>query len=256
MERHHCEQAKRQLDRVIKVLNQRKRMLSGISVVVLLCVLVIIAGCGNYRMVAAVQRGDLQTVENLVSKNPALVNAEDPGTEPGELRQSVLHSAIIYRHLDVAKYLVHMGADVNSKDMVGRTPLHVASAMGQAAIVKALLEKGANPNAHLNGAGTPLHSAAMMYGRIDAESYKASAEVVSILISNGADINITTSDSSLTPLHVATIWNRVAAMKLLLAAGADISVKDSNGMTALDIAEKESNTAATDLLLQYAKRQP
>jgi ankyrin repeat protein len=39
--------------------------------------------------------------------------------------------------------LIESGVDVNFKDIVGRTALHVAACQGQTAVVRILLEKGA-----------------------------------------------------------------------------------------------------------------
>ena len=45
-------------------------------------------------------------------------------------------------HTDVAKFLLEHGADVNQKDVFGRTPLHVAAAVDYPEMVNLLIEHG------------------------------------------------------------------------------------------------------------------
>jgi len=47
--------------------------------------------------------------------------------------------------------------DVNGRDHLGRTPLHVAAMRGHAKIAEMLLANGADPDARDNDGWTPLH---------------------------------------------------------------------------------------------------
>ncbi|WP_353276290.1 ankyrin repeat domain-containing protein [Wolbachia endosymbiont (group B) of Villa cingulata] len=58
-----------------------------------------------------------------------------------------LHRAVQGGNLDIVKFLVDRGADVDSKNKDGRTPLHDAALEGHNGVVKTLLERGANVNA-------------------------------------------------------------------------------------------------------------
>ncbi|MCB1314680.1 MAG: ankyrin repeat domain-containing protein [Leptospiraceae bacterium] len=75
--------------------------------------------------------------------------------------------------------LLEHGAELDSKDMRGRTPLVIAAACGNQAVVELLIERGASIN-HRSSQGTPLHMAAKQ-GRED---------VVKFLILSGADPRI------------------------------------------------------------------
>jgi ankyrin repeat protein len=55
-----------------------------------------------------------------------------------------LHSAVYFGVEELAKALIENGADVDSKDSHGRTPLSYAAWSGHEAVVKLLLEKGAD----------------------------------------------------------------------------------------------------------------
>jgi ankyrin repeat protein len=68
--------------------------------------------------------------------------------------------------------------NVNARDEIGKTPLHVAAAVGNKGAVELLLAKGADANAKDQLGKTPLHWAA-------AGGQK---EVAELLIAKGADI--------------------------------------------------------------------
>ncbi|EMO29581.1 ankyrin repeat protein [Leptospira interrogans serovar Bataviae str. HAI135] len=85
---------------------------------------------------------------------------------------SALHLASYFGHLEIAKFLIFSGADLNltskSKLSYGNTALHSAVATGKKEIVELLLEKGADPNSFQNpGEITPLHIAASRSGSGD-----------------------------------------------------------------------------------------
>lgn len=74
---------------------------------------------------------------------------------------------------------------------------------------------------------TPLHWAA----------YAASEKVAEYLLAQ-PDIQIDLRDQSgQTPLHLSTTYGNIKIVKKLLVAGADRSLKDHKGQTALEIAE-------------------
>ena len=51
-------------------------------------------------------------------------------------------------HVDVARYIVEHGANLNQADNYGRTPLHVAAAVDYAEMVNFLIENGGGYNTH------------------------------------------------------------------------------------------------------------
>jgi ankyrin repeat protein len=57
-----------------------------------------------------------------------------------------LHIAAYKNKLDAVKYLLEIGANINSKAKMGHTPLYSASLSGNFEIVKYLVENGADTN--------------------------------------------------------------------------------------------------------------
>ena len=60
------------------------------------------------------------------------------------------------------------------------------------------------------------------------------------------------SSEGFTPLHIAAIWGRREALNLLLEHGADATIPDADGKTALDWAREESKDACSIKLLEEA----
>jgi len=81
--------------------------------------------------------------------------------------------------LEVMKYLLGKGADVNAKLGIGWTALMAAAGRGNAEAVKFLLDKGADVNAKLRSGRTALMAAAE----------QGNAEVVKFLLDAGANVN-------------------------------------------------------------------
>ncbi|XP_067434014.1 transient receptor potential cation channel subfamily A member 1b [Thunnus thynnus] len=60
--------------------------------------------------------------------------------------QTPLHRATIFDHMELAEYLISLGADLNSIDCKGNSPLLLATSCGAWSTVALLLSKGANVN--------------------------------------------------------------------------------------------------------------
>jgi ankyrin repeat protein len=62
---------------------------------------------------------------------------------------------------------------------------------------------------------------------------------VEILLKNGADVNEQRKDDKTTPLHYVATASRYYLIPVLIKYGANLSLKDKNGMTAQDIAKNK-----------------
>uniref|UniRef100_A0A8C7YI69 Poly [ADP-ribose] polymerase n=1 Tax=Oryzias sinensis TaxID=183150 RepID=A0A8C7YI69_9TELE len=139
--------------------------------------------------------------------------------------------------------------NVNAKDMAGRksTPLHFAAGFGRKDVVDHLLQMGANVHARDDGGLIPLHNACS-FGH---------SEVVSLLLCQGAEPNAR-DNWNYTPLHEAAIKGKIDVCIVLLQHGADPNIRNTDGKSALDLAEPSAKAVLTgeykkDELLEAAR---
>jgi ankyrin repeat protein len=148
------------------------------------------------------------------------------------------------------KFLIASGADINAKNIYGKTPLYCASYKDNFNLVKILIENGADKNyvswdttdeiqRYLVEVGCPATEKLIIkFGTQEQkEKCKISFEDVvgdfnisklKIYVSNGGDINKQKS-SGLTLLHIAVYENRLDCVKFLVENGADQTIKDNEG---------------------------
>ena len=188
--------------------------------------------------------------------------------------------AIVGNNAAVVRKLAEYGAKVDIRLGAGSdSPLTLAIRNKNTAMVQLLLELGANPNG-IQGItnGSPLRSAlqvqddAIAQILIDAgaqadytdrfnQSVLHSAvcvnspQIIALLIARGADVNrrCNVNGRHTTPLINAIRYRKTECaeiIRLLLEAGANPSVKDAAGKTALDYAEEKGYTATIQLLKQ------
>ncbi len=123
---------------------------------------------------------------------------------------------------------------------IGVTPLIRAAKAGDIPVIKLLLAHGALPNLPNFNGDTPL-MAACGKGWINSPTRGANfteeqaLEEYDLLLAAGADVNARTHFNE-TALHSAALrgWNRI--VQKLIADGAELDVKDGNGLTAIDFA--------------------
>jgi ankyrin repeat protein len=95
------------------------------------------------------------------------------------LQDRGLISASCGGYVEVVKFLLAIGADVNAKDEVGMTALGGASIGGHIKIVRLLLDNGADVNARDKFGGT-----ALILASLDGHT-----EIMALLLDKGADVN-------------------------------------------------------------------
>jgi len=121
-------------------------------------------------------------------------------------KQQVLHH--------IAEILLNAGADPDIADYKGRTALHYTAGEFRIAGFK-------NSNTHSRRESEGWH-----WDPPRSKLYHDS--IANLLIQNGANLNIQDSDGS-TPLILAAKNNKYGVLEMLLAAQADITIKDNQG---------------------------
>ena len=124
--------------------------------------------------------------------------------------------------------LIKAGADVNTTNGTGSTPLLAAAGRGAGGMdrIKILVEAGADVHAADNGGNTFLTKAVS----------QGSTDFVRYVLSQGVDLH---APGNCTALHMAAEASYPDIMQMLIDYGADKSVQDEDGRTAMDIATEE-----------------
>jgi ankyrin repeat protein/L-ascorbate metabolism protein UlaG (beta-lactamase superfamily) len=208
------------------------RSLPTIAILLTLC-LAVSATAGEIHLAAA--GGDLAKVKSLLTDDPSLITSEDQnGT-----RDLPLHSAATTGQLEVLRFLVESGAEVDAGDSDRSTALHVAAVRGHPACVEYLIGQGADL-AFQDSNGAWSMSFAVSGGNV---------EVIGMLIEAGAPLDLTPAND-MTLLHYAALRGLPDVFDQLVAAGADVNRVDSWERSALWFAAGNGNSAMVNTLIK------
>ena len=72
----------------------------------------------------------------------SLLSASADMNYPDVYGQSIFFGVVRDWHVDVARFAIERGANVNHKDRYGRTPLHLAAAVNYAEMVSFIIDSG------------------------------------------------------------------------------------------------------------------
>lgn len=208
--------------------------------------------------------------------------------------RTLLHLAAGQNQTSIAKRLIELGVDLNSKDHVGYTPLHEAVRDGHRECAELLLKSGADTTIADNNENTALETA----------TYFGYLELARLLVDNGAAPDIFTASGlgmvvevrklldqadewkqaqppvtsnqspieniysidfntrrkgpggyyqgfGVTPLHWAARGGSVEVAALLVSRGASVTAEDSRGETALFWAASEGRLNTAKFLVEH-----
>ncbi|HET7434407.1 MAG TPA: ankyrin repeat domain-containing protein [Thermoanaerobaculia bacterium] len=138
--------------------------------------------------------GDSTRALALLHDDPSLLGQRSADGFPA------LGLAIFFRHGELARALIALGADVNAAaDNAQRvTPLHAAVAVRDIETARLLLERGADVHAKQQMDYTPLHGAAS----------RGDVALAELLLAHGADVDAKASDG-MTPADVADKYGQL-----------------------------------------------
>ena len=178
----------------------------------------------------AVIKDDASTIDKLLARGFD-INTLDPQGLTG------LALAIQQPSPKVVKVLIAAPKiDLNALNSNGESPLMLVALKGQLDIADQMVKRGADVN---KTGWTPLHYAAST-GQVS---------LISLLLENNAYIDAESPNQS-TPLMMASMYGTPAAVKLLLDEGADPQLKNQQGLTALQFAQRANRTDIVALITQ------
>lgn len=180
----------------------------------------------------AAKRGLLDIAKFLLDKGA------DIDAQENKFGRAPLHLAAAKGHLDIVKYLIEKGADVDvyQGGWSYSTALHLAAQKGHLDIVKYLIEKGANPKATDGGGKTPLQRATQK-GHSDIVEYlKGKVPQITERQQVATEVPQITEDYSNISLHFAAEQGNLNAVKYFVEKGADINANNWYGGTPLKLA--------------------
>ncbi len=171
----------------------------------------------------------IETLREKLMEDPSPARANDHG-------RNLICAAAIAWDVPRLRLLLEFGADIDTKDAGGHTPLYRA-ANGQGrdeeeglAAVELLIRHGANVNQVIGVGGmTPLHMSAR----------RGTASIAEALLDAGADIEARDKNGE-TPLRRAVNCDQARVVGLLLSRGANPRSTDKNGRTPIDAARSEN----------------
>jgi ankyrin repeat protein len=174
----------------------------------------------------AVQVDNVSAVKEMVGKE---VNANEINPVGGEPALVLAVREGSMRVFDAL--LLHPGTDLEAKAMNGNTALMMAAFKGNKRAAEALLARGAQ----VNRAGwTPLHYAAA----------SGSEDIARLLIARKARLDAASPRESgaYTPLMMAAREGQAGMVGVLLEQGARPDLKNTEGLSAAQIAERAGQT--------------
>ena len=152
--------------------------------------------------------------------------------------QHALHIALQVPALKVADYLAKRPAvNIDERNAKDETPLMLAVLKGHTGLARILIEREADVN---KTGWAPLHYAATYGGPVAVEQ-------VQLLLEHDAYIDAESPNGS-TPLMMAAMYGNTSTLKLLLDEGADPTLKNQLGLTAVDFAQRADRKEMVELI--------
>jgi len=146
----------------------------------------------------------------------------------------------------MARLLLDCGAQVDARDIRGRTPLLHAAGAFRLDFVELLLEAGADPNVRDPDGRTALHLIASPFARRQPQTAEALAVA---LLDHGAGPDAR-DGAGVTPLQLAAWVDKhpLGLVRALVEGGADVNAGGMQGRGALDAAMDRGIVIVADYL--------
>lgn len=199
-------------------------------------------GAAESQLREAAQKGGYTEVQEALGRGADIESRNSTGATP-------LLIATHHNNVAAAKALIDAGADVNARDQIHDSPYLYAGARGYNAILQMTLEHGASLTSTNRYGGTALIPAAE----------RGHVETVNMLIAAGVDVNHVNNLHWTALLEAILLGNggarHTAIVQALIKAGADVNLADGDGVTPLSHARQRGYKDIEALLVRAGARQ-
>lgn len=182
----------------------------------------------------AIIDGNIQTVQELLAKDPNLISAVD--NRHKATCTPALHLAVRHGYDDIVRLLLSKGVNPDVKNEYNSSALEVAAKNGRANVVASLVSYGAD----INGEKQEFHRSPLFFA--------SNGEVAEALITNGADVN-RHDKLNITPLHFVSQDGATEAARVLMEHGANVNARNNWGETPLHWAARRGQKDVAELLV-------
>lgn len=189
-------------------------------------------------LLEAVIKGDASLVAKILKEKPNLEIKDHKGRTP-------LMIAAYNNDIEIAELLINAGSDVNAQDTQLNSPFLYAGASGNVEILKLCLENGADFNVYNGYGGTALIPAAE---RRHLEVVKILTQIPDYPINHINRLGWTALMEAIILGQAGA--DQVEIVQILVDSGADVSIRDKDGVTPLRHARKRSMNDIVKILLQ------
>ena len=178
---------------------------------------------------------DINKAKELIDEKGVSVHELIKGKTP------IMHAASVSGNQWMISLLYLRGASINQTNDDGENALFTAS---DSAIIKYLLDAGIYVNQKKYLGRTALMSRVTL-----SESFK---NILPLFIAAKADLNIQDEFGDTVAIR-AVMFENAAGLRALMDAGADLSIRNNQGKTALDIAKEIDDKAAIKIIESRTK---
>ncbi|XP_051566532.1 ankyrin repeat domain-containing protein 50-like isoform X1 [Myxocyprinus asiaticus] len=194
---------------------------------------------GHSAISAAALQGHREIVELLIHRG-ADTDVRDAEGRP------LLYLLVLKGHLDMATLLIEKGGvPLESRDVEGRTALHVAAWQGDLEGIELLLKYGADTNAQDLDGRPPLHSVAW-------RGHAAAGRL--LLRAKGLNIDLACKQQGATALSIAAQEGHAEIVAMLLERGAEPDHVDCYGRSPVNVAGKRGHFTIVRILESYGAK--
>jgi ankyrin repeat protein len=223
------------------------------------CVKVLLENGANPNSVNKIEESPI-LLPLVLSKTDTVKEFISGGTDLTFMSTNALHIAVSHGDIFTTVVLIRSGVDVNAPDDKGATPLHHVSVnydrmelfkeplakninniyfnYNTEDCARELLANGADINRKDNYGLSPLHWACL----------EGENSIIRLFIEHGVDVNASSTDEKMTPLHICYTSGNLESADILLENGADLGAINAWGRTPLSTGMNHVHTTGFDNL--------